>query len=255
MGKNKLKKFAEMAAYPHVVQVGFDEVFNADHALKGRWKSDFFNNEHPVVLELGCGKGEYTVGLARRFPGKNFIGVDIKGSRMYSGATQSLKEGLKNVGFLRTRIEVVQSFFAPSEVDEIWLTFPDPQIKKASKRLTSTFFLKRYGSFLKPGGIVHLKTDSNFLYTYTRALLKENNITPLADESDLYASGYKDEITGIKTYYESKWLEHGIPIKYLKFRLQDTDRLKEPDIEIEPDSYRSAGRSVKPRHSANNKIL
>ena len=244
-----------MAAYPHVVQVGFDEVFNADHALKGRWKSDFFNNEHPVVVELGCGKGEYTVGLARRFPGKNFIGVDIKGSRMYSGATQSLKEGLKNVGFLRTRIEVVQSFFAPSEVDEIWLTFPDPQIKKARKRLTSTFFLKRYGSFLKPGGIVHLKTDSNFLYTYTGALLKENNITPLADETDLYASRYKGEITGIKTYYESKWLEHGIPIKYLKFRLQDADRLKEPDIEIEPDSYRSAGRSVKPRHSANNKIL
>jgi tRNA (guanine-N7-)-methyltransferase len=254
VGKNKLKKFAEMATFPHVVQVPFDEVFNTDHALKGKWKSEFFNNVHPIVLELGCGKGEYTVGLARRFPGKNFIGVDIKGSRMYSGATQSLKEGLKNVGFLRTRIEVVHSFFAPSEVDEIWLTFPDPQIKKAGKRLTGTSFLKRYSSFLKPGGIVHLKTDSKFLYSYTRALLEENNIVPLADVTDLYKSGYQDEMTGIKTYYESKWLEYGIPIKYLKFRLQDEEQLKEPDIEIEPDNYRSAGRSVKPRHWANNKI-
>ncbi|PWD99173.1 tRNA (guanosine(46)-N7)-methyltransferase TrmB [Marinilabilia rubra] len=251
MGKNKLKKFAEMDAYPHVVQAPFNEVFNKKHELYGRWKTDFFKNENSIVLELGCGKGEYTVGLARMFPGKNFIGVDIKGNRMHRGATDALNEGLNNVGFLRTRIEAIQGFFGPSEVDEIWLTFPDPQIKKYRKRLTCTRFLEAYSQFLKPGGIIHLKTDSLFMYSYTRELLKANNIDPLVDENDLYSNGYQNEILAIKTYYESKWLKHGIPIKYLKFELRNGDNLVEPDVEIEPDDYRSAGRGVKPRRTAN----
>jgi tRNA (guanine-N7-)-methyltransferase len=251
VGKNKLKKFAEMATYSHVVQAPFDEVFHSNHALYGKWKEQFFGNDNPVVLELGCGKGEYTVGLARLFPGKNFIGVDIKGNRMHRGATDVLNEGLKNAGFLRTRIEAIHAFFAPSEVDEIWLTFPDPQIKKFRKRLTSTRFLSAYGRFLKPGGIVHLKTDSLFMYTYTRELLKANDITPLVDETDLYSNGYQDDILGIQTYYEKKWLDHGIPIKYLKFELQNADELVEPEVEIEPDEYRSAGRGVKPRRTGN----
>jgi tRNA (guanine-N7-)-methyltransferase len=252
VGKNKLQKFEEMDTYPHVVQAPFDEVFHNNHALYGRWNENFFGNENPVVLELGCGKGEYTVGLARLFPDKNFIGVDIKGNRMHRGATDALNEGLKNVGFLRTRIEAIHAFFGPSEVDEIWLTFPDPQIKKFRKRLTCTRFLASYSRFLKPGGIIHLKTDSLFMYTYTRELLKVNNIEPLVDEVDLYADGYQNEILSIQTYYESKWLQHGIPVKYLKFELGDATGLVEPEVEIEPDDYRSAGRGVKPRRTGNN---
>ena len=251
MGKNKLKKFAEMEAYPHVIQAPFNEVFQNKHFLNGRWNKDFFKNDHPLVLELGCGKGEYTVGLARMFPEKNFIGVDIKGNRMHRGATDALNEGLRNAAFLRTRIEAIQAFFAPSEVSEIWLTFPDPQIKKYRKRLTSTRFLKAYSEFLKPGGTIHLKTDSLFMYTYTRELLKANDIKPLVDEVDLYGNGFQDEILGIKTYYESKWLEHGLPIKYLRFELKDGQGLIEPEVDIEPDEYRSAGRGVKPRRTSN----
>ncbi len=238
-----------MDSYPHVIQAPFNEVFHDDHLLKGKWSSAFFENENPVVLELGCGKGEYSVGLARKFPNKNFIGVDIKGNRMHRGATDALKEGLRNVGFLRTRIEIIHAFFAPSEVDEIWLTFPDPQIKKFRKRLTSTWFLQIYRKFLKPDGIIHLKTDSRFMYLYTLELLKKNNIEPLVNESDLYKSGLQDEILSIQTYYEKKWLDHGIPIKYLKFRLGLNSELNEPEVDIEPDSYRSAGRGVKSRNS------
>jgi tRNA (guanine-N7-)-methyltransferase len=241
-----------METYPHVVQAPFSEVYQNNHDLHGKWNGAFFKNNNPVVLELGCGKGEYTVGLARLFPQKNFIGVDIKGNRMHRGATDALNEGMKNVAFLRTRIEAIHAFFAPSEVDEIWLTFPDPQIKKFRKRLTSTRFLKAYARFLKPGGIIHLKTDSLFMYTYTRELLKANDITPLVDERDLYASGYQDDILSIQTYYEKKWLEQGISIKYLKFELHKIDDLVEPDVDIEPDSYRSAGRGVKPRRTGNN---
>jgi tRNA (guanine-N7-)-methyltransferase len=247
MGKNKLTRFAEMESYDHVFQATYASLKGDDFYMKGRWHREFFSNDNPIVLELGCGKGEYTVGLARLFPGKNFIGVDIKGARMHRGATDSLNEGLKNVAFIRTHIEMIDAFFAADEVSEIWLTFPDPQMKKTRKRMTSTRFLELYKKLLVDNGIIHLKTDSNFMYTYTRELLKENGIVPEVDEKDLYASDFDEEILGIKTYYENKWLEHGIPIKYLRFRLPRDIELKEPDVEIEYDTYRSAGRGVKQR--------
>jgi len=254
MGKNKLRKFAEMAEYDHVFQATYSDLKEKEFPLKGKWNSDFFKNDNPVVLELGCGKGEYTVGLARLFPGKNFIGVDIKGARMYRGATDALNEGLSNTAFIRTHIELITSFFDKDEVDEIWLTFPDPQMKKTRKRLTSTRFLEFYRNILADNGLIHLKTDSNFMYTYTRELLKENNITPEVNEQDLYASGFSGDILSIKTYYESKWLEHGIPIKYLRFRLPADLELKEPEVEIEYDAYRSAGRGVKRRVVKKKKV-
>ena len=253
MGKNKLRKFAEMAEYEHVFQATYSDLKEQEFRYKGKWH-EFFRNDNPVVLELGCGKGEYTVGLARLFPDKNFIGVDIKGARMYRGATDAMNEGLKNVAFIRTHIELITSFFGKDEVAEIWLTFPDPQMKKTRKRLTSTRFLNLYRKILTDNGIIHLKTDSNFMYTYTRELLKVNNIIPEVDEKDLYASDFDEEILGIKTYYETKWLGHGIPIKYLRFRLPADTDLKEPDIEIEYDDYRSAGRGVKSRPVKKKKV-
>ena len=170
MSKGKLQKFADMARYPHVFEYPYSVVDDVPFAMRGRWREEFFHNASPVVLELGCGRGEYTVGLAEMFPAKNFIGVDIKGARMWTGATDSLQRGMKNVAFLRTNIEIIDRFFAPGEVQEVWLTFSDPQMKKATKRLTSTYFLERYRRFITDGGLVHVKTDSNFLYTYRRPL-------------------------------------------------------------------------------------
>lgn len=217
--------------------------------MRGQWHEKFFNNDNPIVLELGCGRGEYTVGLARLFPDKNFIGVDIKGARMWTGATESLNEGMKNVAFLRTHIEFIDRFFAPGEVAEIWLTFSDPQMKKVTKRLTSTFFLERYRRFLVNDGLVHLKTDSNFLFTYTNYVVDENKLPVLFRTDDLYhtLSVEKDEevqrILGIQTYYEQQWIARGLNIKYLKFQLPTKGELREPDVEIELDDYRSYNRS------------
>lgn len=243
MSKGKLAKFADMAAYPHVFEYPFSVADEVPFEMKGRWNEQFFHNDHPIVLELGCGRGEYTVGLARLFPDKNFIGVDIKGARMWSGATESLHEGLKNVAFLRTNIEIIERFFAPEEVGEIWLTFSDPQMKKATKRLTSTYFMSRYRRFLTDNGLIHLKTDSNFMFTYTKYMVEHNHLPVEFLTDDLYHSGLVDNILSIRTYYEQQWLDRGLNIKYLKFHLPQDGELQEPDIEIELDDYRSYNRS------------
>lgn len=243
VGKNKLQKFDEMAAYPHVFQYPFAVLQEKGFELKGRWNELFFKNDHPVVLELGCGKGEYTVGLGRLFPEKNFIGVDIKGARMWSGAKESFEAGLTNVAFLRTHIELISRFFAPGEVAEIWLTFPDPQMKKVNKRLTSTRFMRMYREILSGNGIVHLKTDSNFMYTYTCEMVRANGYPVLFGTDDLYRSGATDEILSIRTYYEQQWLDRGLNIKYIRFVCEERGELIEPDVEIEPDAYRSFNRS------------
>lgn len=245
MGKGKLAKFADMALNPLVVECPFWLLQKDGFALRGNWHADFFHNQNPIVLELGCGRGEYTIGLARRFPDINFIGVDIKGSRMWHGAQTALAEGLKNVAFLRTNIECIDGLFAPNEVSELWLTFSDPQQKKATKRLTSTFFMERYRRFLCDGGIINLKTDSNFLATYTKYMVEHNNLPLLQCTFNLYATeGIDSALTDIRTYYEGMWLERGIPIKYLQFRLPHDGELTEPDVDIPVDGYRSYNHQV-----------
>lgn len=242
MGKNKLEKFADMASYPHVFEYPYSAVDNVPFEMKGNWHKQFFKNGHPIVLELGCGRGEYTVGLGRLFPELNFIGIDIKGARMWTGATESLESGMPNVAFLRTNIEIIDRFFAPDEVAEIWLTFSDPQMKKATKRLTSTYFMERYRKFLIDGGIVHVKTDSNFMFAYTRYMVEKNQLPVEVMTEDLYHSGMADEILGIRTCYEQQWLDRGLNIKYIKFHLPQAVELQEPDVEIELDEYRSFNR-------------
>ena len=243
MGKGKLQKFAEMETFSNVFQYPFSAIENVPFDMKGRWREMFFHNDNPIVLELGCGKGEYAVGLARMFPNVNFIGVDIKGARMWTGAKQALQEQLPNVAFLRTNIEIIDRFFSEDEVQEIWLTFSDPQMKNARKRLTSTYFLQRYRHFLNDKGLVHLKTDSNFLFTYTREMALHNGLTPEVCTEDLYNDSQLDEATmsilNIRTYYESMWLERGLNIRYMKFRLPKDGELSEPEVEIEFDNYRS----------------
>ena len=243
MGKNKLAKFAEMEAYPHVFQYPFGELQTNGFPMKGHWRDDFFKNDKPIVLELGCGKGEYTVGLGRLFPNKNFIGVDIKGARMWSGAKESLQEGLTNVAFLRTNIELISHFFAKGEVAEIWITFPDPQMKKQNKRLTSTRFIKLYSEILAPNALIHLKSDSNFLFTYTKEMVNANRFPIVCMTEDLYHSHTADDILSIKTYYEQQWIDRGLNIKYIQFVCEERENLIEPDVEIELDPYRSFNRS------------
>lgn len=243
MGKGKLSKFADMASYPHVFEYPYSVAENVPFSMKGKWKSDFFRNNNPIVLELGCGRGEYTVGLAEKFPDKNFIGVDIKGARMWSGATEALQKDMKNVAFLRTNIEIIDRFFDTNEIDEIWLTFSDPQMKKATKRLTSTYFMERYRRFLVPDGLIHLKTDSPFMFTYTHHMIAENAFPVELETEDLYQSGLANDILSIRTYYEQQWIDRGLSIKYIKFRLPQTGSLREPDVEIELDEYRSYNRS------------
>lgn len=244
MSKNKLAKFAEMDQFSHVFQVQSRSLKESDnYELKGKWNELVFKNNHPIVLELGCGKGEYTVGLGDLYPEKNFIGIDIKGARMWSGAKQSFEKGMKNVAFLRTNIEMLSHFFGTDEISEIWLTFPDPQMKKVTKRLTATNFMKMYGQFVVTGGKIHLKTDSNFLFTYTRELVNLNGFPVVLSTENLYDSNIQDSILNIKTYYEQQWLGRGLTIKYIQFLLDKNSGLIEPEIEIEHDSYRSFGRN------------
>jgi tRNA (guanine-N7-)-methyltransferase len=228
MTKKKLQRFAEMETFSNVIQPEFDEVFGKDYKLKGQWNSQQFHNENPVVLELGCGKGEYTVGLARRFPKKNFIGVDIKGSRIWRGARTALLENLGNAMFLRTHIELINSFFGPAEVDEIWITFPDPQLKKKRKRLTSSRFLNNYTRFLKDNGMIHLKTDNTVLYRYTLDLALINGLRIRFQTDDLYNSGLSNELLDIKTFYEGQFLDKGMKINYLCFELPHDKTIEEP---------------------------
>lgn len=231
-----------METIDFVFQYPFAVLKEQGFPLKGNWHKEFFKNDNPIVLELGCGKGEYAVGLARKFPDKNFIGIDIKGARMWTGACQARNEGLKNVAFLRTNIELLPHFFAAGEVSEIWITFPDPQMKKVRKRLTSTRFLELYREVLKPEGLVHLKTDSPFLYTYTHLLVELNQLPAIVDTNDLYHSYYVSDILEIKTFYEQQWLDRGLTIKYISFPLDHTTVLQEPEVEIEFDTYRSFSR-------------
>jgi len=218
--KNKLQRFAENLTFSNLFQYRYEEVVNG-FSLKGKWKQDFFKNDHPLTLEMGCGKGEYTVGMARRYSEENFIGVDIKGARMWRGLKIAQNEDLKNVAFVRTRIELSEYYFGRQEVDALWITFPDPQIKaiRERKRLTSPQFLERYARFLKPGAMIHLKTDALLLYDYTREVIELGGHTLLDSNEDIYGSGVDNEITQIQTFYEKRWLEHGAKIKYLAFKL------------------------------------
>jgi tRNA (guanine-N7-)-methyltransferase len=219
---SKLEKFAELDTLPNVFAHFFDTL-HLGFALKGNWRQDYFKNNHSIVLELGCGKGEYTVGLAENDTSKNYIGVDVKGNRIWTGAKQAIEKGLSHVAFLRTRIDFIDHCFGEAEVDEIWITFPDPQPQKtrARKRLTHPMFINRYKKILKPGGIVHLKTDSTSLYDYTLEMIAEEQLEILWHTSDLYHNCPADrqELVNIKTYYEKLFTDKGEDIKYICFKL------------------------------------
>ena len=251
MGHGKLKKFSENETFTCLLQPDSSEILAGkeqgaafshsplvlkDHPVKGRWNEEMFGGRDcPIVLELGCGKGEYTVDLALRNPGMNYVGVDIKGARMWKGAKQATEGNIVNAAFLRTRIEFVEAFFAPGEVSEIWLTFSDPQMKSENSRLVSPMFLERYRKFLKPGGVVHLKTDSTFLFEYTKAVCSANGLKVLACTSDLY-SGDREAMRGsalasvcgpdavdalfeVQTFYEKNFLKQGFKINYISFTI------------------------------------
>ncbi len=221
MGKDKLRRFAAVKSFENFYEPALKEPF----ALKGKWRENHFKNDHPIVLELGCGKGEYSVGLGKHFQDKNFIGVDIKGARMFIGAEEALALEMKNVAFLRTRIDFINDYFEDGEVDEIWLTFSDPQPKKPRKRLSSPLFIERYRKLLKPGGIVHMKTDSDLLFEYTEEQIQEHNYECLELTWDLYGELPENidpktrEIFHIKTHYEQLFTARGATIKYCKFRI------------------------------------
>ena len=228
MGKGKLAKFADMETYRNVFQYPYSVVSDVPFAMRGHWREQYFHNDNPIILELGCGKGEYAVELAKAHPDRNYIGVDIKGA---------------------PNIEIIDRFFAEDEVQEIWLTFSDPQMKNPRKRLTSTYFMQRYRRFLADRGIIHLKTDSNFLFTYTTFMVEKNHLPLIERTEDLYAASVPEgshvgkEAAAIQTYYEQMWLSRGISIKYMQFLLPREGELNEPDIEIELDDYRSYHRT------------
>ena len=242
MGKDKLRRFAENLTFECLVQPEFEDIFHKDHPLKGRWHEDFFGNDNPVILELGCGKGEYTIALAERNPHNNYIGVDIKGARMWRGAKTATESGMGNVGFLRTRIEFINSFFGRDEVSEIWITFPDPQLKtrRAKKRLTSPLFLEYYARFLRPDGWINLKTDSQHLFGYTGEVIRRFGLPCEVANGDIYGTGYADEELSVKTAYESKFQQRGLPITYTRFSLDGKSEFAmfdwEEDDKLEKDN-------------------
>jgi len=213
VGKDKLRRFAEVSTFSNVVQL------DAGKPFKGKWASEFFKNNSPVVLELACGKGEYTVNLGRLFPQKNFIGIDYKGNRIWRGAKTALEDGVSNVGFLRIQIETILDYFGEGEIDEIWITFPDPQpqISREKKRLTSPRFLEKYKVILKQEGPINLKTDNDGLHAYTSEKIDELGLKLFIKTEDLYNSEHADEVLSIKTYYEKKYLQDNKNINYLKF--------------------------------------
>ncbi len=210
-----------MAEYPNVFQPTFEDL-KSGFSMQGKWKSEVFKNDNPLVVELGCGKGEYSVGLAKKYPEKNFLGIDVKGARMWKGASDANNEGISNVAFLRTRIEFIEYCFAKSEVDEIWITFPDPQIKKkrAKNRLTHPVFLERYSNILQDNGLIHLKTDSQFLHGYTLGIIEGHQHHLEDAEHDIYNAVLQRDNMEIKTHYEQLFLEKNMPISYLRFRLK-----------------------------------
>lgn len=221
--KNKLKRFKENETFSNVIQPSRQDLVNEDFRLKGNWNTSFFKNNYPLVLELGCGKGEYSVALALKYPNKNFIGIDIKGARFWRGAKTAIEEGIENVAFLRTQIELIDYAFSHNEVDEIWITFPDPQIKykRTKHRMTNSEFLERYKKILKPEGIVNLKTDSEFMHGYTLGLLHGEGHEVLYANHNVYKQeGSPEEVTSIQTFYESQYLEQNKPITYIKFKIK-----------------------------------
>lgn len=221
--KNKLKRFSENETFSNVFQPTREEVVGNEFPLRGKWNSEFFKNDNPIVLELGCGKGEYSVGLAERFPEKNFIGIDIKGARFWRGAKTAVETGMNNVAFVRTQIELINHIFTENEVSEIWITFPDPQIKykRTKHRMTNSEFLNNYKKILKPNGLMHLKTDSEFMHGYTLGLLHGEGHEVVYANHNIYKNeGAPAEVTGIQTFYESQYLEVNKPITYIQFRIK-----------------------------------
>lgn len=219
--KKKLQHFAENLTFDNLFQFRFEQLVATGFPLKSKWK-EFFGNNHPIILELGCGKGEYSIGLARKYPDVNFIGIDIKGARLWRGLKDAQIDQMRNVAFIRTRIELIGHFFGEGEISEIWITFPDPQpqLSRIRKRLTHQRFLERYSGFLKTDGIIHLKTDSQLLYDYTLDVIRENGHQLQVAKDDLYSDEGEEVVKSIRTFYEQKWLALGIPIKYLRFALQ-----------------------------------
>lgn len=235
MGKDKLKRFAENETFSNLYQPQFPEVFRKDFHLKGKWNSEVFKNNNPIVLELGCGRCEYTIGMGRFNPDKNYIGIDIKGARLWRGAKTATEDKMSHIAFIRTNIELLGSFFAQNEVSEIWITFPDPQLKvrRAKKRLTGSLLLNQYKKVLNETGTINLKTDSAELFQYTNELLNFNQITPITNIADIYASAEITDLLKIKTHYESIFLKVGKPINYLQFALPEKEIIELPNEEIE----------------------
>jgi tRNA (guanine-N7-)-methyltransferase len=235
VGKNKVARWAELRTFNNVFQPETEGQFGKDHPVKGTWKKGIFRNGNPVVLELGCGKGEYTIGLSEQFPCNNYIGIDIKGARMWRGARTANEKKLNNAAFLRTRIEYIDSFFAGDEVDEIWITFPDPHPGKrnSNKRLTCPWFLNRYRNILKDNGTIHLKTDNEELFNYTKVLAEKNNLCIITATPDLYSEDNLNDILSIRTHYENLYLEEGRKINYLSFRLEKNRIIRDETSKIQ----------------------